>query len=153
MIQNAQSCPAICITVKCCCPLIKSEKCTLDNSKYTRYNIWHSKDWSALLYQKKTEKTEKNHIVPVIKCLSVYHQWKILVLMQPLLCLLLFIHLTYPLLIWGIISFLTTNKISMEIQWTGVHIPSYQMWIQNPTFHHLLSNKANYIIKGKIELF
>jgi len=24
----------------------------LDNSKYTGYNIWHSKDWSALLYQK-----------------------------------------------------------------------------------------------------
>ena len=30
----------------------KSVKCTLDNSKYTRYNICHSKDWSALLYQK-----------------------------------------------------------------------------------------------------
>ena len=40
MIQNARSCPAIWITVKCCCPLIKSVKCTLDNSKYTRYNIW-----------------------------------------------------------------------------------------------------------------
>ena len=32
----------------CCCPLIKSGKCTLDNSKYTRYNILHLKDWSAL---------------------------------------------------------------------------------------------------------
>ena len=25
---------------------------TLDNSKYTGYNIWHLKDWSVLLYQK-----------------------------------------------------------------------------------------------------
>ena len=33
-------------------PLNKSVKCTLDNSKYTGYNIWRSKDWSALLYQK-----------------------------------------------------------------------------------------------------
>ena len=32
--------------------LIKPVKCTLDNSKYTGYNIWHSKDWAALLYQK-----------------------------------------------------------------------------------------------------
>ena len=34
----------------------------------------------------------KYHIVPGPECLSVYHQWKIHVLMQPLQCLLLFIH-------------------------------------------------------------
>ena len=48
----SRSCPAIWITVKCCCPLNMSVKCTLDNSKYTEYNIWHSKHWSVLLYQK-----------------------------------------------------------------------------------------------------
>ena len=37
---------------------IKSVKCTLDNSKKTGYNIWHSKDWSALLYRKTEIETE-----------------------------------------------------------------------------------------------
>ena len=57
VIQKGWSCPAIWITVKCCCPLIKSVKFNLDNSKYTGYIIWHLKDWSALLYQK-TEKAQ-----------------------------------------------------------------------------------------------
>jgi hypothetical protein len=35
VIQNAQSYPVIRIAVKYWCPLIKSVKCTLDNSKYT----------------------------------------------------------------------------------------------------------------------
>ena len=51
MIQNAQSRPAIWIT-EVLLSFNKSVKCTLDNRKYTGYNIWHSKDWSALLYQK-----------------------------------------------------------------------------------------------------
>ena len=33
-------------------------ECTLDNCKYAGYNIRHSKDWSALLYQKTKLKTK-----------------------------------------------------------------------------------------------
>ena len=61
--------------MKCCCPLIKSVKCTLDNSKYTGYNIWHSKDWSALLYQK-TE-TETNQMTLPLNYLPYFRQQRV----------------------------------------------------------------------------
>ena len=87
----------------------KSVKCALDNSKYTRYNIWLSKDWSDLLYQK--DWTE-NLII-------LRHMWILPYVYQELLIWWIHFHV-YNSSIWAeyeIKAFLRKLRLRLTLLW------------------------------------